>query len=136
MATVYFCLKAMVDPNASINGGLYRPIEVIAPEGSIVNPRPPGGVSSRNLTSMILADVMIDALGQAAPDRVMAARGPYQGIILAGSDPVRNRYFVDYENFAAGGGGLGKPAGRTREEIEADVREGKVTAEAAREVYK
>lgn len=104
MATVYFCLKAMVDPNASINEGLYRPIEVIAPEGSIVNPRPPGGVSSRNLTSMILADVMIDALGQAAPNRVMAAGGPYQGIILAGPDPVRNRYFVDYENFAGGQG--------------------------------
>ena len=104
MATVYFCLKAMVDPNASINEGLYRPIEVVAPEGSIVNPRPPGGVSSRNLTSMILADVMIDALGQAAPNRVMAAGGPYQGIILAGPDPVRNRYFVDYENFAGGQG--------------------------------
>jgi len=104
MATVYFCLKAMVDPNASINEGLYRPIEVIAPQGSIVNPRPPGGVSSRNLTSMILADVMIDALGQAAPDRLMVAGGPYQGIILAGPDPVRNRYFVDYENFAGGQG--------------------------------
>jgi N-methylhydantoinase B len=104
MATVYFCLKAMVDPNASINEGLYRPIEVIAPEGSIVNPRPPAGVSSRNLTSMILADVMIDTLGQAAPERVMAAGGPYQGIILAGPDPARNRYFVDYENFAGGQG--------------------------------
>jgi N-methylhydantoinase B len=104
MATVYFCLKAMVDPNASINEGLYRPVEVIAPEGSIVNPRPPAGVSSRNLTSMILADVMIDTLGQAAPDRVMAAGGPYQGIILAGADPARNRYFVDYENFAGGQG--------------------------------
>jgi N-methylhydantoinase B len=34
------------------------------------------------------------------------------------------------------GGGLGKPADRTREEIEADVREGQVTAEAARELYK
>ena len=104
MATVYFCLKAMVDPNASINEGLYRPITVIAPQGSIVNPRAPGGVSSRNLTSMILADVMIDALGQAAPDRLMVAGGPYQGIILAGPDPVRNRYFVDYENFAGGQG--------------------------------
>jgi N-methylhydantoinase B len=34
-----------------------------------------------------------------------------------------------------GGGGLGKPAGRPREEVDADVREGKVTAEAARELY-
>jgi N-methylhydantoinase B len=104
MATVYFCVKAMADPHLSINEGLYRPITVVAPEGSIVNPRSPGGVSSRNLTSMILADVMIDALGQAVPTRAMAAGGPYQGIILAGPDPKRQRYFVDYENFAGGQG--------------------------------
>lgn len=104
MATVYYCLKAMVDPGLSINEGMYRPIKVIAPEGSVVNPRAPGGVSSRNLTSMILADVMIDALAQAIPNRAMASGGPYQGIILGGWDPQRSRFFVDYENFAGGHG--------------------------------
>ena len=34
----------------------------------------------------------------------MAASGPYQGIILSGTDSVRGRYFVDYENFAGGHG--------------------------------
>lgn len=104
MATVYYCLKAMSDPNLAVNAGMYRPIKVIAPEGSVVNPCPPAGVSSRNLTSMILADVMVDALGQAVPERAMAAGGPYQGIILAGPDRARNRFFVDYENFAGGQG--------------------------------
>jgi len=110
MATVYYCLKAMVDPNIPINEGLYRAVRVVAPDGSLVNPRPPAGVSSRNLTSMILADVMLDALGQAAPDRAVASGGPYQGIILAGDDRARDRYFVDYENFAGGQG-----AGRDRD---------------------
>jgi N-methylhydantoinase B len=104
MATVYYCVKAMVDPGLSINEGMYRPIKVIAPEGSVVNPRAPGGVSSRNLTSMILADVMIDALAQAIPSRAMASGGPYHGIILGGWDPLRRRFFVDYENFAGGHG--------------------------------
>ncbi|HVL57749.1 MAG TPA: hydantoinase B/oxoprolinase family protein [Burkholderiaceae bacterium] len=104
MATVYYCVKAMVDPHLSINEGMYRPIKVVAPEGSVVNPRSPGGVGSRNQTSMILADVMIDALGQAAPDRAIAPAGPYQGIILSGWDPRRQRFFVDYENFAGGHG--------------------------------
>jgi N-methylhydantoinase B len=36
----------------------------------------------------------------------LAASGPYQGIILGGSDPIRRRYFVDYENFAGGQGAL------------------------------
>jgi len=104
MATVYYCIKAIVDPHLSINEGMYRPIHVIAPEGSVVNPVSPAGVSSRNLTSMILADVMFSALGQAAPSRAIAGAGPYQGVILSGWDPLRERFFVDYENFAGGHG--------------------------------
>jgi N-methylhydantoinase B len=105
MATVYYCLKAVLDPNMPVNAGFYRVVEVVAPDGSIVNPRPPCGVSSRNLTSMILADAIFNALGQAAPAQSVAAGGPYQGIILSGPDAKRGRYFVDYENFAGGGGG-------------------------------
>ena len=111
MATVYYCLKMMIDPNLPTNEGLYRTVTVTAPEGSIVNPRPPAGVSSRNLTSMILADVMVNALGQAAPARAIAAGGSYQGIILGGDDPVRKRYFVDYENFAGGHGASARDDG-------------------------
>ena len=111
MATVYFCTKAMIDPAMPVNAGLYRAIEVIAPEGSVVNPRPPGGVGSRNLTSMILADAIMNAFGQAAPDRAMAAGGPYQGIIASGPDPVRHRFYVDYENYAGGQGGTAKGDG-------------------------
>jgi len=105
MAMAYYCTKAFVDPTLPVNEGLYRTINAVAPKGSIVNPRPPGGVSSRNLTSMILADAILNTFGQAAPVRAMAAGGPYQGIILAGWDPARGRYYVDYENFAGGQGG-------------------------------
>ena len=104
MATVYYCLKSMIDPELPINEGMYRPIKVVAPEGSIVNARAPAGVGSRGLTSMILADVIVDTLSQAAPDRAIAPAGPYQGIILSGWDQVRERFFVDYENFAGGHG--------------------------------
>ena len=47
MATIYFCVKATLDPNLPVNEGLYRVVRVIAPEGSVVNPRPPAGVSAR-----------------------------------------------------------------------------------------
>jgi N-methylhydantoinase B len=104
LATTYFCLKAVVDPYVVTNEGLYRVVSVVAPEGSIVNPRSPAAVSSRNSTSMIVADMLCDALGQAAPKRAIAAGGPAQGIIVAGHDPARDRYFIDYENFAGGQG--------------------------------
>lgn len=104
MAVAYFCIKMMVDPDLPINEGMYRSISMEAPIGSVVNPVSPGGVSSRNLTGMILADVIMDALGQATPSRAFASGGPYQGIILSGTDPRTNRFFVDYENFAGGQG--------------------------------
>ena len=104
MATVYFCLKAVLDPGLPVNEGLYRVVRVVAPEGSVVNPRPPAAVGARHLPSMILADALMNTLGQAAPTRAMAAGGPSQGIILSGIDPVRQRYFVDYENCAGGSG--------------------------------
>jgi len=47
MATIYYCLKTMVDPELAVNEGLFRTVGVTAPEGSIVNPRPPAGVSNK-----------------------------------------------------------------------------------------
>lgn len=106
MATVIYCLKAVVDPLITNNEGVYRVIRLNAPTGSIVNPRPPAAVGSRNPTAMILADVLFRALGQAAPARAIAASGNMQGTILAGWDASRGRYFVNYENFAGGQGAL------------------------------
>jgi N-methylhydantoinase B len=106
MATVIYCLKAVVDPSIANNEGVYRVIRLNAPEGTIVNPLPPAAVGSRNPTAMILADVLFRALGQAAPARAIAASGNMQGTILAGWDAARRRYFVNYENFAGGQGAL------------------------------
>lgn len=106
MATVIYCLKAVVDPSIPNNEGVYCVIGLDAPEGSVVNPRPPAAVGSRNPTAVVLADVLLRALGQAAPLRAIAANGTFQGTILAGWDAERGRYFVNYENFAGGQGAL------------------------------
>ena len=106
MATIIYCLKAVVDPTIANNEGVYRVIRVNAPSGSVLNPNAPAAVGSRNPTAMILADVLFRALGQAAPRRAIAANGDMQGTILAGWDAARDRYFVNYENFAGGQGAL------------------------------
>jgi N-methylhydantoinase B len=103
-ATAYFCLKSVVDPFVPTNEGLYRAVSVIAPEGLVVNPVAPAAVSSRNMTSMILAEALNNALGQAAPARSVAAGGPGQGCISAGADAKNGRYFINYENLAGGQG--------------------------------
>jgi N-methylhydantoinase B len=103
-ATAYFCLKSIVDPLVPTNEGLYRTVSIVAPEGLVVNPVAPAAVSSRNMTSMILAEALTNALGQAAPSRSVAAGGPGQGCISAGVDPRSGRYFINYENLAGGQG--------------------------------
>jgi N-methylhydantoinase B len=103
-ATAYFCLKSMVDPFVATNEGLYRTVSIVAPEGLVINPVAPAAVSSRNMTSMILAEAITNALGQAAPGRAVAAGGPGQGCISAGVDPASKRFFINYENLAGGQG--------------------------------
>ena len=103
-ATAYFCLKSVVDPFVATNEGLYRTVSIVAPEGLVTNPVAPAAVSSRNMTSMILAEAITNALGQAAPARAVAAGGPGQGCISAGSDPSSGRFFINYENLAGGQG--------------------------------
>ncbi|NYT79934.1 hydantoinase B/oxoprolinase family protein [Alcaligenaceae bacterium] len=104
LATVYCVLKSFVDPGGPINEGLFRAVRVIAPEGLVVNPIAPAAVSSRNITSMILADVLMNAIGQSCPERQVAYSGPFQGTILSGKDPRNQVFFIDYENFCGGQG--------------------------------
>ena len=104
LATVYCVLKSFLDPDGSINEGLYRTVSVVAPVGRVVNPVAPAAVSSRNITSMILADVLAVAIGQAHTSYQIAYSGPFHGTILAGTDPRTSKPFIDYENFCGGQG--------------------------------
>ena len=50
LSAVYYCVKAVTDPEIPNNGGCYRAIDVILPEGSLVNPRWPAPVNARTAT--------------------------------------------------------------------------------------
>ena len=108
-ATVFYALKAIIDPGLPNNSGYFRAVTIACPEGSLLRPRPPAAVGSRALTGMILADVIFAAMAQAIPARAMARCGPYQGVIFSGVNPATGGFFVDYENFA---GGTGARAGK------------------------
>src|SRR5947209_6940793 len=67
---VFRCLLADDVPAAA---GLMRPIEVVAPEGTIVNARPPAAVAGGNVeTSQRIVDVVLRALAQAIPEHIPA----------------------------------------------------------------
>jgi N-methylhydantoinase B len=111
-STVYYAVKAITDPALPPNSGYFRTIDITAPEGCVLNCRPPAAVGDRSATGNVLGDVLLGALAQATPDRVMAGCGPLAGLIFSGVDPRSGEYFVDYETYAGASGGLIDQDGR------------------------
>jgi N-methylhydantoinase B len=72
-SSVYYVVRAITDPELPNNQGCYRPVRVMAPEGSLLNPRHPAPVAIRAHTCKRVADVVLGALVQAVPGRVPAA---------------------------------------------------------------
>jgi N-methylhydantoinase B len=105
VATVYYALKALLDPSIPANGGFYRAIRVDAPEGSIVNARPPAPVAWRTQTCQRIADVVFGALAPALPERVVGAtNGANSAWVWSGTDPRTGHYYVYLETLAGGSG--------------------------------
>jgi N-methylhydantoinase B len=62
----YFAIRVLTDPDIPANAGAYRPVDVIAPEGSLLNARSPAAVVGGNVeTSSRVADVVMKAFGLA-----------------------------------------------------------------------
>ncbi len=62
----YFAIRVLTDPDIPPSAGAYRPVTVIAPEGCLLNARPPAAVVGGNVeTSSRVADVVLRAFGRA-----------------------------------------------------------------------
>jgi N-methylhydantoinase B len=105
---VFRCLLAEDVPAAA---GLMRPIQVIAPEGTIVNARPPAAVAGGNVeTSQRIVDVLLRALSQAIPHRIpAAASGTMNNLTIGGMHRRTGEPFAYYETIA---GGMGARPGK------------------------
>ena len=66
------------------NAGLYRPIEIIAPRGSLANPIFPAPTIARFVTGNVLSDTVMKALAQAVPHQVSAGIGNLKAIASSG----------------------------------------------------
>lgn len=106
-SAVYFVVRCVTDPEIPPNHGCYTPVTVSAPEGSLLNPRPPAAVVGGNVeTSQRVTDTVFLALAKAAPDRVPAqGQGTMNNLTIGGRDGE----FAYYETI---GGGFGARAGK------------------------
>lgn len=108
----FYVFRCLVREDLPAAAGLMRPIHVIAPEGTIVNARPPAAVAGGNVeTSQRIVDVLLRALAQAVPDRIpAAASGTMNNLTIGGIDPRTGEPFTYYETIA---GGMGARPGKS-----------------------
>ena len=108
LACIYYVIRAVTDPSIPPNEGTFKDIEVVTPEGSLVNAVYPAATGSGNsITCQRLVDVLLGAMAQAIPEKVCAAAaGSMNGVQIGGFDPVRHEYFANGETVGGGYGGI------------------------------
>src|SRR5947208_10571750 len=90
----YFAVRVLTDPDVPPSAGAYRPIEVVAPQGSLLNARAPAAVAAGNVeTSSRVADLVLAAFGRAL------GQGTMNNLTLGNDD------FTYYETLGGGQGG-------------------------------
>jgi len=109
-AAVYYAFRCLQPPQTPACAGGFRPIRISAPEGCLLNARPPAAVAAGNVeTSTRIVDVVLGALAQALPGRIPAASHGSMNNIAMGSTGADGAPAWDY--YETIGGGMGAHAG-------------------------
>jgi N-methylhydantoinase B len=103
-SAVAFSLRSIIKNEIPVNDGFYSSIEVIAEQGSLLNPIKPAPVSAGNLeTSQRIVDVIFKALSKLMPNSIPAAgSGTMMNVMIGGY--VNNEYWSYYETIGGGTG--------------------------------
>ncbi len=106
----YFALRILLPGDVPANAGTYAPLDIHAPEGSLVNAGSPSAVVAGNVeTSNRIADVVLAALSGFAPERIPAqGQGTMNNLIIGGS---RDSGWTYYETIGGGQGASAKGPG-------------------------
>ncbi len=94
----YFAVRVLTDPDIPPSAGAYRPVEVRAPDGSLLNARPGAAVAAGNVeTSSRVADLVLAAFGRAL------GQGTMNNLTL-GAEGLGDDAFAYYETLGGGQG--------------------------------
>jgi len=111
-AATMYVFRCLVREEIPFTSGIARPIRIVAPEGSIVNARPPAAMAAGNVeTSQRITDVILGALAQAAPERIPAASSGTMNNLSFGGKLADKKAFAYYETIAGGMGASAKGSG-------------------------
>jgi N-methylhydantoinase B len=82
-------IKLALDPSVPNNDGGLKPIRIIAPEGTVINSKPPAATWGRTMIAHLFPEIVFGALERVMPDRVLASNGgsPANEVYLHGKQP-------------------------------------------------
>jgi N-methylhydantoinase B len=104
--SIYVALLTTIGQDVPRAEGAYKPIQVIAEEGCLVNPRPPAPVASSTLdTACAILEAAWMALSQAVPEKVPGGWNRKAGPTFTGIDPRNDRFFIQFCFCGMGGAG-------------------------------
>ncbi|MET0750886.1 MAG: hydantoinase B/oxoprolinase family protein [Solirubrobacterales bacterium] len=97
-SAAFFAVRVLTDPDGPPCAGAHRPVRVMAPEGSLLNARPPAAVVAGNVeTSSRVADLVLAAFAGAA-EVPAQGQGTMNNLTLAGQS------WTYYETIGGGQG--------------------------------
>jgi N-methylhydantoinase B len=96
-AVVALCVRSVMQESVPNNAGIFRPLNIIAPPGTVVNGVMPAASSMRGVTGFRLVDAVFGALAQFLPDRVFAASEGGNTLVVIGGQRAERSSYVYYE---------------------------------------
>lgn len=107
-ASVNYALIGALDSEMPSNQGVLDAVEIICPEGTLLNSVFPAPVAARAHSCQRVIDVVFGALSKAIPDKVIAAaNGANTTAVFSGVDPRSGKPYLYFETI---GGGMGARA--------------------------
>ena len=106
----HLAIRCFLDPSIPQNHGCFAPVKIMAPEGTVLNPRRNAAVAGRSPVISRVVDAVMGCLAQAMPARAMAGYGGCNAQpVISGADPATERFFIFLDS---NWGGLGGRAAR------------------------
>nr|WP_321981385.1 hydantoinase B/oxoprolinase family protein [uncultured Cohaesibacter sp.] len=105
-ASVYYVVKALLDPYLLPNSGMFDGVEIAAPVGSLLNPIQPAATGARSITCNKVVRALIGAFSQLLPEEKAQAAGQdiVPVMVFAGKRRGRNEGYVYLESIGGGAG--------------------------------
>ena len=104
-SVVALCVRSVLREDIPNTAGMFRPLEIVAPPGTVVNGVMPAASSMRGITGFRLADTIFGALAGLLPDRVMAAGEGGNTLVIIGGQRADRQPYVYYELLSGTWGG-------------------------------